>query len=1067
MIETITCADNIARETVSATGVSAKADSDGSITLVWSSEGTSVCVRRCVNGILCDGFKIGSDDLVCDGVTVTASVIIQQTSGELIVLIGFSNGGITSFTQYGEATEMFAYYNFPVVDLKRAVVSAREVLLVLHSNGVLVIVSLEDFLRDPESASTKVVQLGTEEEPQLFTNIEVSCIDENLAFLVQKKSQLLSVTIPEARRSDPPPSSETGILSGIFDYAKSLMAPTVPSPTLRRRKSSNHSIGLHQEVSEFLVLSKPPPPLSPQSTAIIFELPPEEEFSQLTLSPSNEFVISVTNHGSVSVHRTSAPYTAIVTMKGCQVHNSVAWTSFDSFAVLSEKNTVENWKIMSSNFCNKSDEKEKIIALIPIEHSQITCLMIRQESKLARFDFSKLLLSQISVPIDDILVASVLSSFTRHNERQIYEQVEVDDVSLSVEILLIFLRDPDVLKNLTNEKRNLVQRECELIDVYKQVVDLYTEKSDGLTNPDHPLMIPLSIISKFYESEKINFDFESFLGWVKTWPFATILADNFVDVIAVPARPPREHPLASYREFSHNIDSACDSILSPLVLRQSDPFIIRTVEKIFGAYWDSVGKAGVRTAAVQRWVFYRARQWYPKMIGNKLMKKFLNQFSFNFENNYYFESLVLLAILDEPDTFHKLLSLAPILLRFPRCPPTLLVDNHWRLLVAVSVSFDPTSLGSFLDKLKTTDVCMHQHFGQLGIDSDIFDALSEVKIVHEKFFIRDFSSDEMIIKKLIVLILLFKVGSPNATPSDIEFLLRFFNDLPTDSDKSVFGFEIIARIFPQLILEWINTVNEFREEEAGDGVSDVTALDSCISISRCTVAQQQLEGPKCDLIFHALSADQFACVERMQFLLLILRISLCCSWPCPIRRLFTFDQKSSLIFPTSINKPGIIDFLVSLALKSRRGSKLVKPVAIELNIAQIVYDRIITQLLDQCFDRDIEEFISGLTSDQFSSIVNRVTAERISVCIKMLAEDTSRLHGVIRTILTREEMEYFLSVSAIKSEKIVQEWIHVDGPRDVLVSCTRLANHPKLYKGKLDGRHESVAKKLIRAIDEI
>lgn len=1067
MIETITCAENITRETISATGVSAISDLDGSISLVWSAEGTSVCVRKCVNGILCDGFKIGSDDLVCDGVTVTASIMIQLHNEESVVVIGFSNGGMTLFTQYGEATEMFAFYNFPVVDLKRAVINDRDVLLVLHSNGLLVIVSIEEVLKSPETASTNVIQIGSEEESRLFRNIEVSCIDENPTLIVQDKTQLLSIILPQSTLCHPVSPTDAGILSGIFNYAKSLVSPTIPTPSLRRRKSSNHSIGLHHDVSQFFIPTSQPPVCNSSSITTILELPPETEFVQLTLSPTHEYAISVTDQGSVYLHKTSEPHSLILTMKGYRVNTSAAWTSSTTFSLLSEKNTVENWKIMNPNLCQKIDELDKIIALLPIADSSITCLMIRQETKSVRFNFSKLLLSQISGPIDDMLVAFILSSFTRHNERQLNDNVSVEEVSMSVEILLIFLRDKDVLDQLT--KKHLVEKECEMIELYKQVVDMYSEKEDEVVRQNDSLLNSLSIISNFYDVEKTEFDFESFIGWSKTWPLATfaILPDNLVDTIVVPSR--QIHPLSSYREFSHNIDSACDSILSPLVLRQSDPFLIRTVEKIFNQYWEYRGKFSLRTAAVQRWLFSRIRRWFPQMVGNKLLRKFLKQFSFNFENNYYFETLVLLAILDELETFQKLLSLSPIMLRFPKCPPTV-VDN-WQLLVAVSIAAKPASSQSVLDKLKSVyenNYSPNPNSGQFGIDIDIIDALFEVKLVHENVFVRKNTSDIILVQKLVVLIFLFKVGSQSATPSDIEFLLRFFNDLPAaDSDKSVFGFEIISRIFPKLVFEWIDLVSEQRETAEQEIEVDVTALDSCISICRCLSFDIGGEQSSSELIFNSLSDDQIACVERMQFLLQILRISIRCSWQCPIRRLFTFDSRKSSCFPTNMEKSAIIDFLVSLALKSRRGSKLVQQVISELGIATIVYEEIIAQLLDQCFDRDIEEFIHGLTSDQFTVIVDRVVTERIAVCIRMLAEDTSRLHGIIYTILSREDMEKYLAISGRNSEKLVKEWICVDGPRDVLISCTRLVNHPKVNSATIDGIHEKTARKLVRAIDEI
>jgi len=465
-------------------------------------------------------------------------------------------------------------------------------------------------------------------------------------------------------------------------------------------------------------------------------------------------------------------------------------------------------------------------------------------------------------------------------------------------------------------------------------------------------------------------------------------------------------------------------------------------------------------------------------LNNKYLEKFLRKFSFEYENNYYFETLVLLSVVGERDIFEKFLTLAPVMLRFPRVSPSLISGSNWRFLVAsVFASSSGDNRRNFLQKLSHIPDVMSAsdiglNFGQFGISCDIVDSLAEVQSANcESDFVQiSPQEDSLIVQKIAVLMLLFKLEQPGAVGADVENLLRQFNELgQLDSDKVVIGFEILKRVFAKkLVHDWIDQVANLTTEnmESQSPVPDTTAMDTCLSICRLLVNEgDDVENSRKNGsgIFKPLSGTEIACVKRMQYLLEILKISLKSSFPCPIRRLFNFEKQS--VFPSIVHMEEIVGFLTSLALRSRGGSKLVFQVSSDLAVQSQVYTQIISQLLDQCFDKDIEEFIHGISSEIFSSIIDRVLTERIAVCVRLLAEDTSRLHGIIHTILSREEMARCLQTPVGISDKLVREWVSVDGPRDVLVSCTRLANHPKISSLKFD--HEGIARRLIRAIDEI
>jgi hypothetical protein len=177
----------------------------------------------------------------------------------------------------------------------------------------------------------------------------------------------------------------------------------------------------------------------------------------------------------------------------------------------------------------------------------------------------------------------------------------------------------------------------------------------------------------------------------------------------------------------------------------------------------------------------------------------------------------------------------------------------------------------------------------------------------------------------------------------------------------------------------------------------------------------------------------------------------------------TLFPQAEVAFDTS----AAISLLVSIGLGSREGSRFVHDTAKKLGLYSATCSGIVSQLLDSCFDRDIEEFVKG--ADDLTVIFNRVIRERLGVAVKILSEDTSRLHGLVYTIISPEIATELMNVES-KSERIIREWILVDGPRDVLQSCCRLAVHPKVKSSSTPGvldTYYTISRKLIKAIDEV
>jgi hypothetical protein len=145
----------------------------------------------------------------------------------------------------------------------------------------------------------------------------------------------------------------------------------------------------------------------------------------------------------------------------------------------------------------------------------------------------------------------------------------------------------------------------------------------------------------------------------------------------------------------------------------------------------------------------------------------------------------------------------------------------------------------------------------------------------------------------------------------------------------------------------------------------------------------------------------------------------------------------------SQEKEDIIDFLVCIAMSSRNNEKLANETAFKIGLKAELDSRIVSSLLSDCFDSDIDLHIDSISSSDFASLIESTVLDRLSVVVSIMCEDTSRFHGM--TSLVPTSMLLGRRMSNPSTRQLIQDWIAEDGDfRGVLDSCIHLLSHPKL-----------------------
>jgi hypothetical protein len=765
------------------------------------------------------------------------------------------------------------------------------------------------------------------------------------------------------------------------------------------------SMGLLESVDDLLVPVSYEPIVIVPDEAILFEVDPS------FISINCESIAILYYPGNVEVRKLSNLKRVEYRMDGLTDLSSIVWLDKTHIA-LGRLHAIEKWNgnILVENELVAS--KSKILPIVNGGRPSIPSALLVQplSAGFVKYDFSKLLRPQVQASqITAATISMILSQFTRVNEKQILHGADHSEIVTSLEVVCVFLDE-------CADQGEQVRRELELLRLYKDIVSEWGKGSIPLTS--HPCASePLDLIYQEWQTSCIEFDFSEFFEWFKE----TGLVGSIVlpDIKSPIHQGKTSLKLGSYREFSLDEIRGVEMILSSLLQFPDDPFLPKLVTTQLNIYTKKI------EGVVQNW-FANLDVMPSVLMSNRALVKFL-KLTFpggrlvEVNDCRYMAVLVLLSIVDDGSKF---LELIPVLKRFKYCSPSLIAGTDWRYLAAT------IPRGSERDAFMKSLFEVHACTGDL-ICVDV---------------------DTLIIEKLHVLILL---SVPIFDGGYISVLETYFA-LPIDSDKVVIGGLIFVRIFFGQVMEWLDMV-----EVRGVGEVDWSVWDNAVKLCSTIVDVGDSYSP--GMLGVAPPTKRF---DMMRKFLYVISLCLKVKRIGPISRLvtgLTLFPQAEVAFDTS----AAISLLVSIGLGSREGSRFVHDTAKKLGLYSATCSGIVSQLLDSCFDRDIEEFVKG--ADDLTVIFNRVIRERLGVAVKILSEDTSRLHGLVYTIISPEIATELMNVES-KSERIIREWILVDGPRDVLQSCCRLAVHPKVKSSSTPGvldTYYTISRKLIKAIDEV
>lgn len=525
----------------------------------------------------------------------------------------------------------------------------------------------------------------------------------------------------------------------------------------------------------------------------------------------------------------------------------------------------------------------------------------------------------------------------------------------------------------------------------------------------------------------------------------------------------------SYSQFrSDPVPFVLNSLLSA---PPDDPFICRQVMKIFQKCWEMFPLHDKKEVVIQSW-FHNNVNVERDVLANSVtspLVHFLRQSLGNrllVDNPRLIENLSLMALLTDEETFAGYVTLVPAMVSMTGSFPSAIVGRQWMVTMAAAAAGDMDLVNDIaitIDILSSEyqesnasawdqdSIAMYRNFGQfaIGMKNPIY-ALFECKINGGNILTSPKrGQDKAEFLKWTILALLHRFESHGEGIPDI---VKLYNRLENDADKQTIGFLFIERIYQPIFEKWFET----------DLRIDESVVDSAISVTRC-VFDGNPDSSSLQLLV-SLSGSELDNLANYGKGLEIFRFMI---------RSGVDKNETNGIIPKKLSdefkKSQIIDFLVSKALSDPSVATVVGETSFRLELKPEVDLAIIRKLLETCFDADIEEYLDSVDISEFRGVVLSSVRDRICIVVRVMCEDTSRMHGLVYTALSAMEVDQIISNKVQKStEKILRDWLVDEGFDGILSSCSRLLLHPLLPGSYRDvSALRDVTQRLFKTIHEL
>jgi hypothetical protein len=578
----------------------------------------------------------------------------------------------------------------------------------------------------------------------------------------------------------------------------------------------------------------------------------------------------------------------------------------------------------------------------------------------------------------------------------------------------------------SGESAGELRRDSILLRLYSEAIQVRID--DDKIFPGKGLMLDLGL---WHAAELVYLNSSRFalFEWDRFIPFLRSTGCSRIPSLLDCRHSPTPE-LVTYEEFSSVPSRGIIFLIDSFVLHSdpSDPFAARQTVMTLEEYVSLHQSPRSLSDWVIDW-------WYTKSTPpepTRVLEKFMNLI---FEstmltdldsNPRYLSNLFLLALLGRKADMLDLLWYAPVLSRLPTAP-SLVPGSSWRWLMAVEAARAKSfNIHQMIEKLANTaptslwdfDEGVDRRFGLLGCtDADLAEALMEVRYSGVELFV-DVEADTEFVAKLVPLIRMF---DDSAIPGVIESInaIGVF-----DTDSVHIAKQVLENFFYPLVKVWITRV------VGPDPIDECHPPDESVmeTIERLlTMATAAVSGE--GVLFHEQSDEATDWVRRVARQYWIVKLGLVTRSVFP--ELETSDDSKT------------VRFIVDVAMRSVEGSRLGRTVAQKIGVESQFATMMIDELLVNGFDDDIEEYV------EFGAehILRHVTT-RVSLCMHALGEDTSRMHGVINSVIPRKSIDRFLSWSDFseKEKSVVREWLLGEGPQALLESCSRLLHNPSVIQ---------------------
>lgn len=604
--------------------------------------------------------------------------------------------------------------------------------------------------------------------------------------------------------------------------------------------------------------------------------------------------------------------------------------------------------------------------------------------------------------------AGLFSEFIEYNNRQIESKSLVSEIIEVVEKV-----KADVTAGNYPKQSGRWVREIDNLSVYCEVLVLFQEgRSQSLrVFADSPQSNMIALVHNFSKNPPLwgsSDELQSFFAWLEGR-----ISGFTKSACSFPISAKRERGIISYKLFRESTGDALRFILDAVVLCSSskDPFLPRRVDDLLIKCMRQRSR-DIKTKAetVRDWFFASVDlekdvlgsdidSSLARFMGGNFIQWDTEDIKFSCDIGLNLSLLIFTKISVKLDEYVRFLpALVALSIPFPDQ-----VSMNWPVLVAYFYSKNSDLVISALDHFKTLELgnfsVINRNFGQLGIGfKNPFEALYEVQISGGVLC----PCDEASFVKTMILALLFLYESEG---KGLDLLEVYFGKIDHDSDKLILGKMIIDSVFNKCV---------------GCEVWDEAVLSSAVSvIDFCLRNYSEKNGPEIDQM-----REYWKLFNVMKF---------------------SQNNLNLVCFENRINTEKLPEWIAeemySMNCDSDSGKELSRKFGIEKQVNAIIVDR----LLREGFDKDIDLYLNGLDREEFSIIVTKIVRIRLSVLIRLVAEDSGRLHSVFPTVFSAKNFEHLLQESVNSSRELEDcliSWITQDGAISLLRACKELLFHP-------------------------